>query len=340
MNFDRTSHECYNFPIYGGIERDLSMPEKGSLKSTKRGVVITPRDKIILKHLARTRILNTAQVATLVAPFRDSDQRIVRRLKTLRDANIVSVLAGQARIRLNPETGKYEGKNKLAYTLGNAGASLLEEYDPELARKDWNKKARELKQWHVDHSIAISWVYVTILRAIAGGPTGMNRVSNVRLENWIPECEMLQDSFYTDPQGQPIDRPGDYHSDEVVRRSVRPDAHFVMYRTDTKLYLPYFLEVDQSTMPLKRFGEKMDHYRHWKTLGRHLRWGLQSFTVLTVAKSKARRDNLCQQALDVVGETDRFCFAAQEDFVSDFNRFFLDRIWYIPGSLKPVKFLN
>jgi len=292
-----------------------------------RNLLLTPRDREILRHFSQVRLLNTAQVAALVAPELKTDQAIVRRLQLLAQAGYVYRLPNQVAVRVDPDTGRYAGKHKMVYALGTAGAVVLGEEGgtaANVARARWDKKNREIKHTQIEHEIMISGVYTAL--QIVG-----RLVSNMKLHDWHQGRALCQ-FFHLNRDGEHVPNPSQEEVElGLTRRCVCPDAYFCLYRPDTQGAIPCFLEADRSTMSVDRFCEKIESYLLWKKARLHTTaFKFEKFFVLTVTPTESRRESLRKAAAKYARtEPETFRFATEKEYAADPKKF-VDRIWLLP----------
>ncbi len=294
-------------------------------------LLLTQRDMRVLEELLRVRLLSTAHIAALLAPGLQSDKAIVRRLQKLAKAKYVQKLFQQELFRVNPQNGKYAGRNKLAYALGPMGAQVLSDQGkaPGLDHSQWEKNNSEFKATQIHHGLMISGVYVALRQ-------GLDEVPNMQLYDWA-QGKHLYHFFYTDSRKKLAlnQKPETQEGIFLQRRPVCPDAYFCLSRSDTKAALPCFLEADRGTMPTARFVEKVENYFLWNSFGLSKRaYGIDRFLVLTVTTSDARRDSLRQSVAEKLGSAidhAMFRFASEQDYI--FNpKSFVQKIWLVPAS--------
>lgn len=305
--------------------------EIGKKTLLKRNIFITPRDRKIFLHLSCVRLLSTDQIARLVASGRENFKALVRRLRYLHCAGYVCRLPQQRIARIDEETGQYAGKNNLVYALGTAAAELLGEEGGQtlsLARTRWEKKNREIKNTQIEHALMIAGVYVVLKTGLGPG-----LVPNMKLHDWH-QGQDLYHFIYTDPDGEYVPRPDpeDIKSKGLIRRPICPDAYLCLVATDTRSFLPCFLEADRGTMPVRRFLEKIENYLIWKRAKLHVpAFKFESFLVLTVTQTSQRRDSLRKAAEKICrAEPGMFRFATAEEYEKD-PKNFVSHIWFLPG---------
>lgn len=263
----------------------------------KPALKIQPRDIEILRLVYEYRFLTTSQVLLLIP---GSSRVILLRLQKLFHNGYLDRLATD----LSKEN---------IYALGNKGADILAEYsDIDRGKIDWTWKNRKNRKPNRNHTLMISNFRIALSIALKVGPA--------QFHVWVPEGDSLRDAVFVD-QGQ-----------KKVRIPFSPDAYFSL--TDGNDYLNFFLEADQSTMTNERFLHKMQGYWHFYTQGKHQqKFGIDSFRVLTVTKSKMRAENLrrvAKKADDKQMGSAMFWFTSEENYNPEKPETILQPIWQTP----------
>ena len=303
-------------------------------------LIDTARDRAMLKHLGRVRLLSTLQLTALVRPAdSESDlpflhQSIVRRLRKLSHHDLIERLGGRHYLKLNEETAKIEAKNSGVYALAAEGAQIAANLlgDDELHGVRWDKNNRALGNLQIEHSLLISSAYVAL--ALGLQP---RVVPNMELYHWSAQRKKLTSSFWTAAEsGELVGTPSreDKKKGRVVSHPVEPDAYFVLLRRDPEQYQTCFLEADRGTMNVERFLEKISNYQLWRQLGLHRKRFTQDFWVLTVCETTQRRDSLRRATAKVLKQDQdffHFRFAQLADYERDPGKF-VGRIWLLPGT--------
>jgi hypothetical protein len=299
--------------------------------SRTQSVAFTARDRALLSHFRYVRALTTDQIRLLVGPESlTSDKVIQRRLKKLHDHAYVRRLRGQNLLRFNSETGRYAGRQRLAYSLGSKGALLLDSLEPGMPESNWDRRS-DVGQFFVEHSVLTSWPYVA-LRA------GIKYFPNLKSLGW-GQGDHLKHVFQTDSQYKTLlpSKAPDRGNADTVSHTVFPDAVFRLMVSDRNTVLTCFLEADRSTETNRRFVDKLIAYSLFRRFGfqREL-YKTSDFLIVTVTLSPARRDNLRLAAYDVLARLEQpdrvptFRFACKDDFHEHTKNFF-GKIWYAPA---------
>jgi hypothetical protein len=302
-----------------------------------RGVVINERDKEILRHLYRTRLLTTEQLGALVVPGTPGvPQGLVRRLRRLYDAGFVDRPRQQTHHLFDVENGRYQGLRPLVYGLGTRGAEVVaaEHEDARAGRLRWEKRNREITSPMIEHALMVAQIYAVLQLAIRKGGVA-------ELLFW-EEGSALKDVFFTDRDEQHVPRPTG--ADSIRRRIIYPDVYFGLgipgRVPGTRDALYFFVEADRSTMTTERFLRKLKDFWRWGRLGLHTKtFGIQHFLVLTVTRSHQRRDSLrliSRDADDRKIGSGLFRFATLDNFPLDKAWQFFGHFWLTPNSDKPT----
>jgi hypothetical protein len=167
---------------------------------------------------------------------------------------------------------RHNYKNAQAiYFLGPKGVGVVSAElgeDPRVIRRQ-RKTVLGLKELFLAHALELSDIRIAFSQQIVNHP-------EMRLERWINDSDCAQ--TYRDAYTGKLKR-------------FRPDGYFRFYFKN-KLY-SFFLELDRSTMSLKRFQNKVESYLEFARLGYYCeRFGVKYFRVLVVAPTETRQDNL------------------------------------------------
>jgi len=130
----------------------------------------------------------------------------------------------------------------------------------------------------------------------------------------------LKDYVYIEDHGREIKAP------------IVPDGFLGIQDPKGKMY--FFLEADQSTMTNARFLKKMRAYWNWWKEGKHTkRFGIKAFRVLTITKTKQRKENLrkiTKKADDRQAGSFMFWFTSEENYSIQRPQSVLKPIWQTP----------
>lgn len=310
----------------------------------KRTLVFTSRDYEVLKHLYNARSLTSQQLWDLVCETESrgtkGSRALLRRLRRLFDHGYIDRMYNQQFHVFDPRDQGQAGRQDFVYGLSNDGAELLAQAMGDLAlqMRDFSENNREIQWPQIQHSLMISQAYVALHWAAKLAP-------NMKIHEWLQGQELYW-GFYADETGAIKDEvdPEEARRRGFIRHSVRPDAFFSLYRTDTHTPLYFFLEADRGTMSAARFNEKIQSYLLFKRhnlLGERLP-GVTRFVVLTVTKSAARRDNLVRavrQLPRIENDPGTFRFAHEGQYLDSFEAF-REQIWFDPVTKQWLKLLQ
>lgn len=198
------------------------------------------------------------------------------------------------------------------YALGNKGADELTLHGMDRGKINWTTKNREAKERYINHSMMIANFRATLTLALENNP-------DTKIIEWIPEGELKENIYIQGDGGK-------------KRASFVPDAYFALEDKEDELH--FFLEADQSTMTNQRFLNKMRTYwNYWKE-GRHKeKQGIESFRVLTITKTEARKENLrriTKEADDNKTGSVMFWFTSEENYNPENPETILKPIWQTP----------
>jgi len=256
------------------------------------------RDRDILKLIYDYRFIPSPLIQFLIS---GSDQRILRRLQKLFHHGYLD--------RVIIATNE-----PFVYALGNKGADELAQfYGIDRGKIDWTTKNREAKERYLDHTLMITRFRATLTLALQNNP-------DTRILSWVPEGE-LKDEVMIQGEGQ-----------QRMRAPLIPDAFFTLEDQGGEMY--FFLEADQSTMTNQRYLMKMKAYfQYWKQ-GKHKeKHNIESFRVLTITKSEARKENLrkiTKEADDRKVGSAMFLFTSEEHYNPTDPASILRPVWQTP----------
>lgn len=279
------------------INKKKYLPRFKRVSEEKPPLRLQARDREILKLVYDYRFLTSHQIQLLA---HGSDQVILRRLQKLFHHRYLDRIFNSI----------YE---KTIYALDNEGADVLVHHtDIDRGKIDWAKKNREVRTPYLNHTLMIGNFRIALSLAIKN--------SGPELCSWVPEGDQLRDGVVIQ------------ENEKKVKVPFSPDAYFVIKEQDK--YLNFFLEADQSTMTNERFLRKMRAYWHFYKQEKHQqKFGINSFRVLTITKSKARAENLrktAQRADDKQTGSLMFWFASEENYNPEKPETVLGPIWQTP----------
>jgi hypothetical protein len=254
------------------------------------------RDREIISLVHDYRVIPSGHIQKLVG---GSDQKILRRLQVLFHARYVDRIS--------------QGHNtEVLYALDDAGADLLAAMGRiERRRIDWGQKNRELTERFLEHTLMRTNFRATLTLALRAIP-------DISISLWMPDGALRDEVIV------------DYRKAPVV-----PDDYVVLERQAKKSH--NFTEADQSSMSGRRFSRKLRAYLAWRREGKSReKLGTEFFRVLTLTKSRERRDNLCKIAQDVCRREEDpnapwlFWFASETDYRLENPASVLDAMWRVP----------
>lgn len=213
-----------------------------------------------------------------------------------------------------------QGSHKLIYALSPKGKAALELEHPG-STQDFVTASRESQTPALLHTLMIARFRVTLYAALRKHPTakllkwqqGKHLKRLVRVKGY--QTPVVPDGFFSI---QFSDRPAGSNT-----------AHF-------------FLEADRSTMPRKRFHQKLLAYQTYFETGQHTeQHQIKGFRVLTITISPERRQSLrvVATAPDLAELATAFWFACEKDFDPFKPETILKPIWVTGKHLVPQTLL-
>jgi hypothetical protein len=201
------------------------------------------------------------------------------------------------------------GSSQAIYALDRLGLPVAAERLGKDVAQLWRPKEK-LKPLFLNHQLAVNDVRIAFELAA-------RTHDDHQLLMWLPEEEVKDRFFFGDR----------WHT-------LTPDA-FWRYEV-RKRVLSAFVEVDQGTMPNKRFKEKVERYFAYDISGRYVeRYKGQRFRVLVITNSLARLANLKNTAAQV---TQRYCWFTTLSTLSENE--VLAPIWEIVGNEGKMSLLD
>jgi hypothetical protein len=296
------------------------------------------RDRLILKALHEHRFLTSDLIRHLI-PTQPTPQHL-RHALTTRLAAQGRVLgdepkrAGAALLtRLQRlyahrfvDRVKISNNDPIAYALDARGIDeLVIHYGIDRTALDLRRKNREAGGQFVAHTLMLARFRIGLERALEATP--------IRLARWFPEGAVLRDEVMFmeerwDRQGEPV---------MVEQRvPINPDAFAILDHPGSQSF--YFVECDRSNHTRWRFALRLQGYAHYFRQGKcEEKFGVTRMPrILTITKSAARRDNLCDVAMQVVAkERDPdagwlYWFASEKDYDVANPATLMDGIWRVP----------
>ena len=244
------------------------------------------RDIAICAWVNKYQLLNSDQIAVILGGSR---QLVLRRLNLLfHTGHLVRV--------------KVEALNQnapMVYGLGKKGGeALTKKFGLVFGSSDWARRIRELKERYVKHTLETNEFLISVLVACRNHPSF----------EFVDSSELVKNRLLASPSEQQplkwpvIVNPGEFGQEQKLKLGIIPDGAFAIRFTGEgkKKMSFFFLEIDRSTMPLKRnnlylssFYKKLIGYitsYRYKIFGKY--WGFNSVRILTVAKSNERIQGL------------------------------------------------
>jgi len=275
---------------------------------TPPAMVLTERDKEIVKSVYTYRLLTCGQVETLLfSPDGNQDHPTKtsicrKRLKLLYQHEYLD--------RIHLPIVPNQGSRPVVYCLAEQGAQLVaNEQGVERPSVAWRRKDNDVDIYFLDHSLRINDVRIAVtLSAKRDGWV---------LTRWVTERELKS-------LGERVRDPA--RPDRSL--PIAPDAYFTLERGDKRA--SFFLEVDQATEANKRFKAKIQAYLVYVTSGAYQeRYQTKSLRVLTVTTGEKRVVNLKSTTEKVEG-SDFFWFTTFD--LATAEGFLTAPIWRIAGQ--------
>lgn len=270
------------------------LPRFKRAQTQKPNLKLQQRDLDIIKAVYDYRFLSSEQIRALIT---GSDQTITRRLQKLYHNQYLDRLQGWL-------------SQPIIYALGNKGAEALTQYfDIDRGKINWLKKNAEVKEYYKDHILMIAGFRIILTLALKGNPSA-------KLIEWVSETTLK----------------GILQEGKDKRPALIPDAFFTI--EDKGDWMFFFLEADRSTMTNERFFKKMQSYWYFYKQNQHkTKFQIDSFRVLTITKSEARRENLrtiTKLADDRQTGSPMFWFATEKDYNLQNPETILGPVWQTP----------
>jgi len=268
------------------------------------GMILTPRDLLILRALHRHRLLRSTH---LVALSDGSRQTTLRRLQLLFHHGYLDRPAAQL-------DWYAKGSEPMVYALGNRGAAVLAAEGERGGALRWDKD-RNVSRQFLRHTLAVAEVMVAF-EVACRDTEGVEFIRAEEVLAAAPEAtRRLRLPFRWQVE---VQEGGKLH-----RLGVEPDRVFGLRfagAPEQRRCAYFFLEADRGTMPVARkgldqtsFRRKLLGYRETWRQGLHRRHlGIPNFRVLTVTTGEERRRNLVVECRSLSGGAGLFLFAAQE----------------------------
>ncbi len=269
-----------------------------------RGMILTPRDREILRAVYRHRLLRSTH---LIALGDGSPQTTLRRLQLLFHHGYLDRPAAQL-------DWYVQGSEPLVYALGNRGAAVLATEGERGGTLRWDTKNRNVSRQFLRHTLAVAEVMVAF-EVACRGPEGATFIQPEEVLATAPEAtRRLRLPFRWQVE---VQEGGKLH-----RLGVEPDRVFGLRfegMPNNRQCAYFFLEADRGTMPVARKGLGQTSFRR-KLLGYRDTWrqglhrthlGIPNFRVLTVTTNEERMQHLVAACGSLVAGAKLFLFARQ-----------------------------
>jgi hypothetical protein len=267
---------------------DVTAPAKRRAKlfrrtETPRGMELTARDLTLLAHVARLRILTSAQLARLDG---GSAQGVLRCLRSLFDHGFLDRPRSQTATLLD------QGPAPLAYALGQKGARALREYGHRINNGvDWTEKNKRAGSFFLNHTIEIADFMIGVELACRA----QGNIHIIREEQIIAAAPVETQSAREPLRWEAVS----IERGKRERWSAVPDGLFgLTFADETAAY--FLLECDRGSIPITRsvgdhrsFRRKLKTYYDGWRAQRHLKqFGVKQMRVLTITSSQERMHNM------------------------------------------------
>lgn len=270
-------------------------------------MVLTKRDKEIVKAVYTYRLLTRTQVETLLFPPDGGQDHATKtsvcqkRLKLLYQHEFLD--------RIHLPVVPNQGSRPIVYCLAERGAQLVaNDLGVDRAAVNWRAKDNEVVFFFLEHTLRINDVRIALSLAA--------QRHNWTMARWLTERELksLQERV-RDPEQPERSLP------------IAPDAYFTLEQDDKRA--SFFLEVDQATEANKRFKAKVRAYLAYVASGRYQeRYQTRSLRVLTVTTGEKRLANLVATTKEARGG-DLFWFTTFN--VATPEQILVEPIWRVAG---------
>jgi DNA-binding PadR family transcriptional regulator len=303
------------------------LPHLRRVRNRKPPFELQDRDVELIQAVLENRFLTASLFKLLFPPDKAKTPPHVftaepKRSGTNIDRRLSKLFHHSYLQRMRTEMG-----GEVYYALTSKGAQLLSERQLPLPLNltlltDWEEKNRSLSRQYIEHAVMVARFHTAMICALREHPT-------LRLDHYEREGKDLKAELKR--EGKTI--------------SVIPDAFFVLKDTtqpEGKQRTAYFLEADRSTMYLPRLLEKYTRYSlMYANRIHHEAFGIPSFRVLTVCKSKERASNILKLAAaeaSAIPATYKnfFYFTTEEVYKDEMQNIFAE-IWKRADEPKPFR---
>jgi hypothetical protein len=249
--------------------------------SAVAAILITERDREIIRLVHRFRFVRSSQICSLIP---GSPQQLLRRLQLLYHHGFLE------RPRAQLDYYNRGGSRHMVYGLGSKGAAFLRrDLDPGIGRVRWGEKNRVAGRVFLEHALLVGDVMVAI--ELACRRTGLRLLTGRELA--------VEDT--TTGERRPF--RWQVKISNRLKLGVIPDYVFALEfkeRSGANNRAFFFLEADRATMPAIRrnllqtsFYRKLRAYEAtWSQSIHQTQFGFHRFRVLTVTTSAERVKSL------------------------------------------------
>lgn len=239
------------------------MPEKRQRRDQRakipRPMVLTERDKQVIKAVCDYRVLRQDQLQRLFFTSKNTCQRVLQRLYQHKFLHRVFL----------PVT---TGSPPTLYCVDKEGVQLL---STEFGYGDlkWYPTAKDIKPLFIDHVSSINDVRIAV--TLAAQKHGYS------LKTWLTDNELKADYDYVQIETR-------YGRKKVA---VIPDSYFVLETPHGKAH--FFIELDRRTESIEKFQHKVQAYlAYWDSRAYEKRYNTKALRVLTVTIGQERLNHL------------------------------------------------
>lgn len=251
-------------------------------------IVINDNDIEILKQVNRHRFLTSEHITALVDMHAGS---ILRRLTKLYHAGYLDRPKDQPRARQKSGV-------PMVYALGNKGADLLAEVtNNKRFKTDWTTKNREVGFNFIEHTLMVSNFMVCLDLACREQAGEIRLIWPEEILKRMPR-QKVSSGYSLFGWKVIATREAANGTKREYTIGVIPDQVFGIHFFKKQEAAFFFLEADQSTMPLVRSAFNKSSYlkkliAYWgsKEIVKNI-FGFGNYRVLTLAISKLRIDNM------------------------------------------------
>ena len=254
---------------------------------------LTERDRRVVEAVHVYRILRRDQVQALFFPSARTAQRALARL----------FHHGYLQRRFLP-TEYGTGQGQAIYLLDERGADLVvSQSGVDRGDLSWRRGHNQVGGLFLEHTLAVNDVRIAVSLAARG--------QGWRIERWIDEDQLRSREAKDYVEVKWVDSRG---SARRRRMAVVADGYFLL---NFGKRAHFFLEVDQGTVPNKRWATKVRTYlAYWNSGKYERRYQTQSLRILTVTSGEGRLRNL-KATTEQAGGKRIFWFTTFEKAISE-----------------------